>query len=134
MHRQLLARTILAVALLPGATAAAVPPGNRLAPGHTPSAEIQGELVELDSDSGRFAAIFLASRRAETRGAAVLMHDQAGNASPVSACGWCHSDGVYSVPTSASSNCQPLSKQVKVDANPAGLGHPVSAAAIGIPG
>jgi len=80
MHRQLLARTILAVALLPGATAAAVPPGNRLAPGHPPSAEIQGELVELESDSGRFAAIFLASRRAETRGAAVLMHDQAGNA------------------------------------------------------
>ena len=80
MHRQLLARTILAVALLPGATAAEVPPGNRLAPGHPPSAEIQGELVELKTDNGRFAAIFLASRGAKTRGAAVLVHDQAGNA------------------------------------------------------
>ena len=80
MHRQLLARTILAVALLPGATVAEAPPGTRLAPGHPPSAEIQGELVELESDRGRFAAIFLASRGAKTRGAAVLVHDQAGNA------------------------------------------------------
>jgi hypothetical protein len=54
-----------------------VPPDSGIGPGHPPSAEVRGELVELESDRGRFAAIFLASRGAKTRGAAVLVHDQA---------------------------------------------------------
>jgi hypothetical protein len=76
----MLVRTILAIALLPGAVDAEAPPGNRLAPGHPPSAEIQGELIELESDSGRFAAIFFAHRGTKARGAIILLHDQAGNA------------------------------------------------------
>ena len=80
MSRHLLARTILAIVLLPGIAAAEAPPGNRLAPGHLPVGEIQGEPLELQSDSGRFGAIFLGHRSAKARGAVVLMHDQAGNA------------------------------------------------------
>ena len=80
MSFQLPARITLAIVLLPGMVAAEALTGSRLAPGYPPSAEIQGELVELASDSGPFAAIFLAQHGSKARGAVVLLHDQAGNA------------------------------------------------------
>ena len=80
MNSQLPARIILAIALLPGLVAAQAPPGDRLAPGQPPSTGIQGKLLQLESDSGPFAAIFLAHHGTKKRGAAILLHDQAGNA------------------------------------------------------
>lgn len=80
MSRNLTAGVALALLLLHGSVSGELTERERRLLGVPPSADIQGEIIELTADGDRFGAIFLARRRPEGRGAVVLLHDQAGSA------------------------------------------------------